>query len=382
MKKLISVMMLMVFCFSSFAAVQAEETGNTDYEITSDGEITAYYGGEWVVVPEKVNEIPVVKIGEQAFFDLGITDVVLPEGVSVIGKSAFEGCNTTSVELPSTVSIIGERAFANCAELYTVITSFDENTVIGKDAFLGTGDLLFYIDCDVDIDKLYYKILEAKNDDRFEYVLRHEDGGYDEHGNMVCSICGFVEGSDVELLPFEDVPVDGWYYNAVQIAYTNRIINGKSETIFDPDAGMTCAEAAKIAASIRSIYFEEIPEYTEGPWYQPYVDYCYQYGMIEDYISFDWDAPITRGQMAYIFSHCDPYEEWYENPNDVPITDIPDVYDTTPYAYEILDLYNKGIAVGDENMAFHPDANIKRCEAAAIVSRIMDWTTRIELPKG
>lgn len=67
---------------------------------------------------------------------------------------------------------------------------------------------------------------------------------------------------------------------------------------------------------------------------------------------------------------------------DVPITDIPDVYDTTPYAYEILELYNKGIAVGDGNMKFFPDANIKRCEAAAIVARIMDWKKRIELPKG
>ena len=145
---------------------------------------------------------------------------------------------------------------------------------------------------------------------------------------------------------------------------------------------MTCAEAAKIAASINSIFFEPVSEYVSGPWYKPYVDYCYKYGLIEEHIVFDWDKPVTRGEMAYIFSHCDPFDEWYYDINDVPITDIPDVYDTTPYAYEILELYNKGIAVGDGNMKFFPDANIKRCEAAAIVARIMDWKKRIELPKG
>ena len=91
---------------------------------------------------------------------------------------------------------------------------------------------------------------------------------------------------------------------------------------------------------------------------------------------------ITRAEMAYIFANCDPFDEWYKNINDVPITDIPDVSSTTPFAYQILALYNKGIAVGDESMNFHPNDNIKRCEAVAFVSRIMVYKERIELPKG
>ena len=69
--------------------------------------------------------------------------------------------------------------------------------------------------------------------------------------------------------------------------------------------------------------------------------------------------------------------------NEVPLTDIPDVYDTTPFAYEILDLYNKGIAVGsDEYMNYYPDSQVKRSEAAALISRILCHELRIELPKG
>ena len=88
----------------------------------------------------------------------------------------------------------------------------------------------------------------------------------------------------------------------------------------------------------------------------------------------------TRAQMAYLFSRCDT-EPYYIN--EVPLTDIPDVDETTPFAYEILDLYNKGIAVGsNEYYAFYPDSEVKRSEAAALISRILCRDMRIELPKG
>ena len=38
--------------------------------------------------------------------------------------------------------------------------------------------------------------------------------------------------------------------------------------------------------------------------------------------------------------------------------------------------------IGDESMSFHPDDNIKRSEAAAIISRILFYDMRIELAKG
>lgn len=382
MKKTISLLLALLFTFSSVCIASAEVLMLPDFLITEDGEITDYYGGEWVVVPEEINGIPVTKIGEQAFFDLGITDVYLSEGLSVIGKSSFEGCNTTSVDIPSTVKIIGDRAFANCAELLTVFIGFDENTIIGEDAFAGTGHLLFYINCDVDTKAIERKLLEAKGDKNFEVTIRHVAADYDEEGNVVCTECGFAEQYSWEGLPFTDVGQDAWYYDYVQSAYLNKIINGKSETIFDPDAGMTCAEAAKIAASIHMIFNESSLSTPEGPWYQQYVDYCYGNGLIEESVVFDWEANITRAQMAYIFANCDPFDYWYEDINDVPITDIPDVSGATPFAHQILILYNKGIAVGDETMSFHPDDSIKRCEVAAIISRIMDWKERIELPKG
>jgi len=378
-RKIYLYLMFFSLLVSSVQVAYAENTAVSDFAITNDGEITAYYGGEFVVVPSEVEGIPVIKIGERAFFDIGITDVYLSEGISAIGKSSFEGCNIVSADIPSSVRIIGDRAFANCAELHTVFTCFDENTVIGEDAFLGTGNILFYLDCDTDTKAIERKILKAKGDSNFDVSVRHVGAEYDYIGNVVCTVCGYRETPGYGDLMFEDVPRGSWYYEYVQASYAYGIINGKSETVFDPDSGMTCAEAAKIAASIYAINYYPIPEHTQGPWYQPYVDYCYSNGLIEEHITFDWEKDITRAQMAYIFSRTEP---WAYYLNDVPITDIPDVHDTTPFAYEILDLYNKGVAVGDQTMAFHPDSGIKRSEAAALVARMMDDKFRIELPKG
>lgn len=85
--------------------------------------------------------------------------------------------------------------------------------------------------------------------------------------------------------------------------------------------------------------------------------------------------------MAYIFARAD-ISDYVPNP-DVPLTDIPDIHDITPYAYEILDLYRKGIAAGsDSNYTFHPDNRIKRSEVSALVSRMIITDMRIDLPKG
>jgi len=272
--------MLMVV-LGSMCIASAEVIMLPDYEITKEGEITAYHGAQWVVVPETIDGISVTKIGEEVFLDMGIEDAYLPEGLSVIGKSAFEGSNITSVDIPSTVNIIADNAFANCGELLTVYTKFDEDTAIGEDAFAGTGHLIFYINCDVDAKLVEQKIVEAKGDRNFEVDIRHTASEYDEEGNVICNECGYKEQILWEL-PFTDVPQDAWYYDYVISAYANKIINGKSETIFDPDAGMTCAEAAKIAASIHLIFNTAELGTPEGPWYQQYVDYCYDNGIIKN----------------------------------------------------------------------------------------------------
>ena len=394
MKKLSLLLAALLILSSTVVCAEWETFKSADgmYEYTKDGVITAYYGDEFAFFPAEIDGTKINEIGVMACFDLGIEFISFAEGIELINTNAFEGCNAESAYIPSSVKNIGERAFANCANLNEVTLNSEEIT-FDFDVFVGTGFIQFYIPCTADEHVMYKKISDAKGDGNFSFSLMHtasvesmtEKDIFGE--NMIyCNDCGF-KGSrylDATPLPFADVSAEAWYYPYVQTAYEFGIIRGKSETEFDPDAGLTCAEAAKIAAVIhdKSRYDREEQGFVliGENWYDAYVSYCYDSGIIEDYIIFDWNKNATRAQMAYLFSRCDVNPYFI---NDVPITDIPDVYDTTPFAYEILDLYNKGIAVGsNEYMAFYPDAQVKRSEAAALISRILCYDMRIELPKG
>lgn len=394
MKKMTALLIstILLTSISAFAERDAQKSADGSYEYTADGVITAYYGGGDFIAPSEIDGTSIHKIGDMLCFDLDLSTVYIEEGIEKIGKSAFEGSNIKYATIPSTVNTVGDCAFANCVNL-TEVTLCTENIVFGKNAFSGIGYIDFYLPCTSNKEVVQTNISEAKGDDNFgisEFHLRLAESmaEKDIYGeNMIyCEDCGFKGSkySDNISLPFTDVSADVWYYPYLQTAYSFGIITGKSETVFDPDEGLTCAEAAKIAAVIHSQSGNdgkktEFQSYGDN-WYDVYVDYCYENGIIEDYIVFDWNQNATRAQMAYLFSRCDTEPRYI---NEVPLTDIPDVYDTTPFAYEILDLYNKGIAVGsDEYMAYYPDSQVKRSEAAALVARILRYDMRIELPKG
>lgn len=111
----------------------------SDFEIEA-GELKGYKGiNTDVTIPDNVK-----KIGFRAFFNKGITSVVVPSSVEVIGKEAFACCGDLKevvfaeglkeigslaftncirireIKLPSTVTNIGEGGFGGCSELECV----------------------------------------------------------------------------------------------------------------------------------------------------------------------------------------------------------------------------------------------------------------------
>lgn len=78
-----------------FAETETAPETDFTYEIEADGAtITGYTGGEIIlVIPDTVEDVPVVAIGEGAFRDMsGLKAVSVPDTVRVIGIGAFEGC--------------------------------------------------------------------------------------------------------------------------------------------------------------------------------------------------------------------------------------------------------------------------------------------------
>ncbi|QZY55698.1 S-layer homology domain-containing protein [Crassaminicella profunda] len=69
-----------------------------------------------------------------------------------------------------------------------------------------------------------------------------------EFATLVTKMMGYTT-EDVNL-PFTDVTKDAWYYSYVGVAYKNELINGRSDTVFDPNGNITRQEMAVIVAKV------------------------------------------------------------------------------------------------------------------------------------
>ena len=80
--------------------------------------ITKYIGKQTTVkIPEKIENLKVLKISDYAFSDMKIKNVTLPASCKEIGWFAFYGCySLSSVYISSTVESIGYGAFDGCSK--------------------------------------------------------------------------------------------------------------------------------------------------------------------------------------------------------------------------------------------------------------------------
>jgi len=176
--------------------------------------------------------------------------------------------------------------------------------------------------------------------------------------------------------PFSDVASSSWYFPYVVRAYELDLVNGISETAYSPDANLRLSEAIKLAACLHSIYHTGSADFTvSGNWYDVYVSYARANGILTKEYS-DYNAYATRAQFAEIFANALPFEA-LDAINSVSDGAIPDVRVSDSFSWAVYLLYRAGILVGsDKAGTFHPNDNIKRSEAAAIVVRMADAVYR------
>ena len=180
---------------------------------------------------------------------------------------------------------------------------------------------------------------------------------------------------------FTDVPQDAWYYTDVMNAVELELVNGKTTTTYAPNDNLTYAEAAKLAACMHQRVTTGAVTLTNGtPWYQTYVDYCKDNGIItKDYA---WEFNASRAGYMEIFANALP-EENLQEINFIAEDSIPDVSSAHPQASAIYKLYRAGILQGnDAEHNCNPYASIMRSEVAAILTRMMDASKRISFTMG
>ena len=188
------------------------------------------------------------------------------------------------------------------------------------------------------------------------------------------------------LLPnFSDVSPRDWFDVWVDLAYNLGLMEGTGEGRFSPHASMTVAEALQLAAEMESRQTGDnfhTQSHTEGGvWYRPAVDYCIASGIIGPNDFSDYTRPVTRAQLARIFSATSLARSLpVRNDLEQVQAAVPDVQPGDYAAGAIYDLYAKGILAGtDGGFTFSPNASITRAEAAAMAARLARAEQRLTL---
>lgn len=108
--------------------VSKDESVTFSYIIENGGiTITGYNGKQTTVnIPNKINQLPVLKIGERAFAETKVKSISIPATCTEIDWFAFYGCYAlTTVYISSDVKTIGYGAFDSCSKSITIYCERD-----------------------------------------------------------------------------------------------------------------------------------------------------------------------------------------------------------------------------------------------------------------
>ena len=169
---------------------------------------------------------------------------------------------------------------------------------------------------------------------------------------------------------FSDVTPDKWYEPSVASAYEVGFMKGSSDIYFEPELPMKVSEALTIASRVHDKYHGNNTIFNQNGenWYDCYVDYAINNGIIKEKQFDKYHRVITRAEMAVVFSKSVP-SDYLTVVNN--ISEIPDIPNTNSYFDEVLSLYKAGVVMGnDEYGTYKPDSPVTRAEAAAIIGRI------------
>ena len=192
------------------------------------------------------------------------------------------------------------------------------------------------------------KTPEALNgDDHFDYVVGYSDGLVDPERNItraeVASIFFRLLQDDVreknltDQNPFNDVFTDDWFNVAVSTMYDMDIVYGRDNNNFDPNAYITRAEFAAIAARFDSEGYSGENLFTDidGHWAANQINRAAEKGWISGYPdgTFGPDRYITRAEAVTMINRVlnrlpESADALHEDMNV-----FPDNMDTTAWYY-------------------------------------------------
>ena len=174
---------------------------------------------------------------------------------------------------------------------------------------------------------------------------------------------------------FDDVNQGDWFYDIVKEAHAAGLMNGVSETSFDPNAPVTRAMFITVLhrmegepASDYEVTFEDLGE---GMYYEKAVAWGAEHVIIKGYSETEFapDQIISREQMAAIVHRY----AGFKGLDQAATTELTfsDADSISEYARDAVQWNaEKGILKGNEDGTFKPQNYATRAEAAAVFTRV------------
>lgn len=159
-------------------------------------------------------------------------------------------------------------------------------------------------------------------------------------------------------LPFTDVSAGAWYFDAVSYVYANGLMEGVSDTAFEPGGGMTRAMVWAILARVDGV------SVTGSNWAETARSWAMAEGVSDGENA---SAPVSREQLVTMLWRFagEPAVDFLFTAKDADAV--------SGWAYEAMRwAAAEGIIEGDENGTISPADGATRAQCAAILMRYVE----------
>ena len=178
-------------------------------------------------------------------------------------------------------------------------------------------------------------------------------------------------------LPFTDVPATEWYYEYVLAAYTDKLMQGVSETTFEPYSDMTRAMLVTMlyrlegSPEVEGKVTDVFTDCADGQWYSDAVLWANKNGVVEGRTdtTFDPNAKLTRQEMATILYRYSVYKGAAEvTKPEISFTDAASIASWAEAAVSYC--AESGLMNGVDGNAFNPNGTANRAMGATVLTRL------------
>ncbi len=180
-------------------------------------------------------------------------------------------------------------------------------------------------------------------------------------------------------LPFTDVAEGDWFYGCVEYVYENGLMDGVSDTTFEPNGEVTRAQLVTILWRLDGEpvvnYLLSFTDVESGEWYTEAVRWAASEGIVEGVSDTEFapNAPVTREQFAAILYRYAQYKGMDVVTLEENLNGFSDNSSISSYAVQAMNWsVGQGILTGVTDATLEPQSTATRAQCAAMLMRFVE----------